>query len=193
MGSSSNLGNMVSMAGAALFLPFLPMLPPQVLLNNLLYDVSEIGVPYDRVDQEAVAQPVRWDLGQITRFMMVLGPVSSLFDFLTFAALLQLFGASEAMFQTGWFIESLATQALVVLVIRTRGLPWRSRPHPLLVMLSVGAATAGLVLPLTPLGPLFGFVTPPAAFYVFLAVTVIAYLALVECVKQWFFSRRSPE
>ena len=110
MGSSSNFGNMFSMAGAALFLPFLPMLPTQVLLNNLLYDVSEIGVPFDNVDAEALRRPVRWNIKFIERFMLVLGPVSSLFDFLTFFALLSLFGAGEAMFQTGWFIESLATQ-----------------------------------------------------------------------------------
>ena len=110
MGSSSNFGNMFSMAGAALFLPFLPMLPTQVLLNNLLYDLSEVGVPFDNVDPEALEKPVHWDIRLVERFMLVLGPVSSLFDFLTFFALIQLFGAGEAMFQTGWFIESLATQ-----------------------------------------------------------------------------------
>ena len=122
MGSSSNFGNMFSMAGAALFLPFLPMLPVQVLLNNLLYDVSEMGVPFDRVDASALARPVRWSTTLIERFMLVFGPVSSLFDFLTFFVLLRLFGADAAQFQTGWFVESLATQALVVFVIRTRGL-----------------------------------------------------------------------
>src|SRR3954454_18455998 len=106
MGSSSNFGNMFSMAGASLFLPFLPMLPTQVLLNNLLYDASEAGVPLDNVEAEALAQPAQWDLRLIQRFMLVLGPVSSLFDFLTFYALLHLFGADEALFQTGWFVES---------------------------------------------------------------------------------------
>ncbi len=130
MGASSNLGNMFSMAGAALFLPFLPMLPIQVLLNNLLYDCSETGVPFDHVDPEALEKPVRWDLGYIERFILVLGPVSSIFDFLTFYALLHLFDAGEKLFQTGWFIESLATQALVIFVIRTRDLPWRRPPHP---------------------------------------------------------------
>ena len=139
MGSSSNFGNMFSMAGAALFLPFLPMLPPQVLLNNLLYDVSEVGVPFDNVDEDALKRPVHWNIGFIERFMLVLGPVSSLFDFLTFFALLSLFGAGEAMFQTGWFIESLATQCLVIFAIRTRGVPWRSKPHPLLTTLTLGA------------------------------------------------------
>jgi Mg2+-importing ATPase len=189
MGSSSNLGNMVSMAGAALFLPFLPMLPTQVLLNNLLYDLSEVGVPFDDVDPETVARPVRWDMRAIQRFMLYLGPLSSLFDFLTFWMLLRLLGADEQMFQTGWFIESLATQSLVVLVIRTRRRPWLSRPHALLAGLSVGVAAVGAVLPLTPLGALFGFEAPPAVFYAVLAVTVLSYLALVEVVKHAVYRR----
>ena len=189
MGASSNLGNMFSMAGAALFLPFLPMLPTQVLLNNLLYDLSEVGVPFDNVDAEALQRPVHWDIRFIERFMLVLGPVSSLFDFLTFFALIRLFGASEAVFQTGWFVESLATQCLVVFVIRTRGSPWRSRPHPLLALLSIGAVAAGLLITLTPLGGLFGFVTLPPSFYLFLVTAVAAYLALVEAVKRAYYRR----
>jgi Mg2+-importing ATPase len=110
MGSSSNFGNMFSMAGAALFLPFLPMLQIQILLNNLLYDVSEIAIPFDRVDEEAIAGPVKWDVKFIERFMLVFRPVSSVFDFLTFYVLLYLFGAGETLFQTGWFIESITTQ-----------------------------------------------------------------------------------
>ena len=184
MGSSSNFGNMFSMAGAALFLPFLPMLPTQVLLNNLLYDVSEVGVPFDNVDGEALRRPVRWNIKFIERFMLVLGPISSLFDFLTFFALLWLFGAGEPMFQTGWFIESLATQSLVIFVIRTRGPPWRSWPHPLLTCLTLGAVLVGLLIPLTPLGSLIGFVEPPAGFYLFLVGAVAVYLLLVELVKR---------
>jgi Mg2+-importing ATPase len=184
MGSSSNFGNMFSMAGAALFLPFLPMLPTQVLLNNLLYDVSEVGVPFDHVDAEALRRPVRWNTKLIERFMLVLGPVSSVFDFLTFFALLWLFGAGEAMFQTGWFIESLATQSLVIFIIRTRGRPWRSRPHPLLTCLTIGVVLVGLIIPLTPIGPLFGFVEPPPGFYLFLVAAVSAYLVLVEVAKR---------
>ena len=191
MGSSSNFGNMFSMAGAALFLPFLPMLPTQVLLNNLLYDVSEIGVPFDNVDAEALRRPVRWNIKFIERFMLVLGPVSSLFDFLTFFALLSLFGAGEAMFQTGWFIESLATQSLVIFVIRTRGPPWRSVPHPLLTCLTIGVVLLGLIIPLTPLGPVFGFVEPPPGFYLFLVVAVAAYLLLVEVVKRFLYRSRA--
>ena len=192
MGSSSNFGNMFSMAGAALFLPFLPMQPTQVLLNNLLYDGSEIGVPLDHVDEAALARPSRWDLPLIERFMLVLGPVSSLFDFLTFAALLHLFQADEALFQTGWFVESLATQTLVIFVIRTRGAPWRSRPHPALATLAIGAAVLGILLPLSPLGPVFGFVAPPPSFYLFLAAAVLVYLAVVELVKRLFYRFMAP-
>jgi Mg2+-importing ATPase len=119
--------------------------------------------------------------------MLVLGPVSSIFDFLTFFALIWLFGAGQAMFQTGWFIESLATQSLVVFVIRTRGSPWRSRPHPVLVGLTIGVVAVGLVIPLTPIGALFGFVTPPLSFYLFVAATVTAYLLLVEYVKRHLY------
>jgi P-type Mg2+ transporter len=187
MGSSSNFGNMFSMAGAALFLPFLPMLPTQVLLNNLLYDISEVGVPFDNVDAEALKRPVRWNVTFIERFMLVLGPISSLFDFLTFFALLTLFGAGQAMFQTGWFIESLASQCLVIFIIRTRGVPWRSLPHPLLMTLTIGAVLIGLLIPLTPLGSMFGFMEPPLGFYAFLVVAVAAYLGLVGLVKRWLY------
>ena len=153
MGSSSNFGNMFSMAGAALFLPFLPMLPIQILLNNLLYDVSEIAIPFDRVDPEAIARPVKWDVKLIERFMLVFGPVSSVFDFLTFYALLHLFGAGEALFQTGWFIELITTQVLVVFAIRTRRPFFRSRPHGFLVAMALGAVAVAIVLPLLAGGP----------------------------------------
>lgn len=189
MGSSSNFGNMLSMAGAALVLPFLPMLPIQVLLNNLLYDASEIGIPFDRVDPETITRPVRWNMALIHRFMLVLGPVSSLFDFLTFYVLLTMFGAGEALFQTGWFVESLATQVLIILIIRTRRSPLDSRPHPLLATLSVGMVLLGAALPLSPLGPLFGFVPLPPAYFAFLEVAVIAYLFLAEGIKRLFYHR----
>jgi Mg2+-importing ATPase len=189
MGSSSNLGNMVSMAGAALFLPFLPMLPTQVLLNNLLYDLSEVGVPFDRVDPETVSRPIRWDLGLIKRVMLILGPLSSLFDFFTFWALLTLFGGNEQIFQSGWFVESLATQTLVVLVIRTHRRPWKSRPHILLASLSIGVALAGVLIPFTPLGTLFGLVPLPPLFYALLVATVAVYLASVEFVKRAIYAQ----
>jgi len=190
MGSSSNLGNMISMAGAAVVLPFLPMLPTQVLLNNLLYDCSEVGVPFDRVDPETVSRPVRWDLGVIKRFMLILGPLSSVFDFFTFWALLNILGADEKMFQSGWFMESLATQTLVVLVIRTRRRPWQSRPHALLAWLSIGVAAAGILIPFTPLGGLFALEPLPPLYYALLLGTVAAYLASVELVKKAIYRRR---
>ncbi|MGC9954896.1 MAG: magnesium-translocating P-type ATPase [Rhizomicrobium sp.] len=187
MGSSSNFGNMFSMAGAALFLPFLPMLPIQILLNNLLYDVSEIAIPFDRVDQEATARPVKWDVKLIERFMLVFGPVSSVFDFLTFYALLYLFGAGQALFQTGWFIESITTQVLVVFAIRTRRRFFRSMPRRFLVAMALGAVAVAIALPLLPVGRWFGFVAPPPLFFVFLIGATAAYLALVEIVKDFFY------
>jgi P-type Mg2+ transporter len=187
MGSSSNFGNMFSMAGAALFLPFLPMLPIQILLNNLLYDVSEIAIPFDRVDDEATARPVTWNVRLIERFMLVFGPVSSIFDFLTFYALLSLFGAGEALFQTGWFIESITTQVLVVFAIRTRRLFFRSRPHPFLVMMALGAVALAIALPFVGVGRWFGFVTPPPLFFAYLLAATVAYLALVELAKRLFY------
>jgi len=189
MGSSSNFGNMFSMAGAALFLPFLPMLPIQILLNNLLYDVSEIAIPFDRVDPEATARPVTWDVKLIERFMLVFGPVSSVFDFLTFYALLHLFGAGEALFQTGWFIESITTQVLVVFAIRTRRPFFRSRPHGFLVAMALGSVAVAVVLPLLAVGRWFGFVAPPPLFFVYLIGATAAYLVLVEITKGFFYRR----
>jgi Mg2+-importing ATPase len=187
MGSSSNFGNMFSMAGAALFLPFLPMLPIQILLNNLLYDVSEIAIPFDRVDPEATAGPVKWDIKLVERFMLVFGPVSSVFDFLTFYALLHLFNAGAALFQTGWFIESITTQVLVVFAIRTRRRFYRSRPHPFLVAMALGSVAVAIGLPLLPVGRWFGFVAPPPLFFVYLIGATAAYLALVEITKGGFY------
>ena len=187
MGSSSNFGNMFSMAGAALILPFLPMLPIQILLNNLLYDISEIAIPFDDVDAEAVARPVKWDVKFIERFMLVFGPVSSMFDFLTFYVLLHLFGAGEALFQTGWFIESITTQVLVVFAIRTRRPIFRSRPHALLVAMALGVVAVAIVLPLLPIGRWLGFVAPPPLFFLFLVGATLAYLAIVEIAKRMFY------
>ncbi len=192
MGTSSNFGNMFSMAGAALVLPFLPMRPAQILLNNLLYDLSETAVPFDRVDAAAVARPERWDIGFVRRFMLVIGPVSSLFDFLTFFVLLRLFGAGEALFQTGWFVESLVTQALVVLVIRTRGPALASRPHPLLTGMVLLVVAAAVGLPYTDLGAWFGLVPLPGTVLAALAGLACAYLALVEVVKRMFWARSGP-
>jgi Mg2+-importing ATPase len=188
MGASSNFGNMFSMAGAALILPFLPMLPIQILLNNLIYNVSEIAIPFDRVDPESVAGPVQWDIKLIERFMLIFGPVSSIFDFITFYALLNLFHASEPLFQTGWFIESMTTQVLVVFCIRTRRRFYRSRPREFLVAMTVGAVAVAIALPLVPvIGAWFGFVAPPPLFFGFVIAATLAYLALVELTKVAFY------
>jgi len=187
MGTSSNFGNMFSMAGAALFLPFLPMLPTQILLNNILYDVSETPIPLDQVDAVEIRTPRALDMNFIRNFMLIIGPVSSLFDFLTFYVLLVVLQASERLFQTGWFIESLCTQVLVIFVIRTRGNPLKSRPHPLLAATSLAVVALAAILPLTPLGVHFGFVPPPPAFYAILGGMVVAYLCIVELAKRAFY------
>ncbi|MFZ0102704.1 MAG: magnesium-translocating P-type ATPase, partial [Pseudolabrys sp.] len=192
MGTSSNFGNMFSMAGASLILPFLPMLPIQVLLNNFLYDLSEVPIPMDEVDDELLAQPRHWDIKFIRNFMLVLGSVSSIFDFLTFGLLLWVFNATEALFQTGWFMESLATQVLVIFIIRTRGSPLRSRPNPVLAGTSLAVAAVGILLPYTAIGRWFGFVPLPLAFLAALGTMVVCYLVLAEGVKRWFYHRFPP-
>jgi Mg2+-importing ATPase len=188
MATSSNFGNMFSMAAATLFLPFLPMLPLQILLNNLLYDVSEISLPLDHVDDEDLARPARWDMAFIRNFMLAIGPISSLFDFLTFYLLISLFHAQEGLFRSGWFVESLATQVLVIFVIRTRRIPWRSRPHIWLVVTSLSAVAVAMALPFTPLAPYLGFTPLPASFFGLLALLLVIYLALVQGAKQWFYT-----
>ena len=187
MGTSSNFGNMFSMAGATLILAFLPMRPIQILLNNLLYDLSEIAIPFDQVDVETEGKPHGWDMGFIRNFMLTLGPVSSVFDFLTFGLLIWGFNAGEALFQTGWFIESLATQVLVIFVIRTRGNPLRSRPHLLLVLASCAVVAIGVAIPFTAVGRWFGFVPPPVDFLAALVGMVLAYLVFAELAKRWFY------
>ncbi len=191
MATSSNFGNMVSMAGAAAVLPFLPMLPVQILLNNLLYDVSELPIPMDDVDAAALARPRRWDMAFVRDFMLAVGPVSSVFDFLTFF-LLHVLHAGEAVFHTGWFVESLATQVLVIFVIRTARSPLRSRPSPWLAATSLGVVATAVVLPLTPAAVPFGFVPLPPSFLALVAILVGAYLLAVERVKRWFYRRRGP-
>jgi Mg2+-importing ATPase len=189
MGTSSNFGNMFSMAGGVLFLPFLPMLPVQILLNNLLYDVSEIAIPLDNVDEQSIERPCHWNMQFVRDFMLVLGPVSSVFDFLTFALLLFIFRADEALFHTGWFVESLATQVLVIFVIRTPGSPLRSLPHPLLTATSLAVVMVAVALPFTPIGAWFGFVALPMGFLLALAVMTACYLVVVQQVKAWFYAR----
>jgi Mg2+-importing ATPase len=193
MGTSSNFGNMFSMAGASLFLPFLPMLPIQILLNNLLYDLSELPIPLDRVDDDYLSTPQRWDMGFIRNFMLVFGPVSSFFDFLTFYLMLKIFDAQAPLFHTGWFIESIATQVLVIFIIRTRKNPFLGRPHPWLVACALLTVTVAALLPFTPAGTQLGFVAPPPFFFVILAGLLLCYLLAAESMKQWFFRRFYPD
>ncbi len=194
MGVSSNFGNMLSMAGAALFLPFLPMTAIQILLNNLIYDVSETAIPLDEVDDEDLALPRTWDMGHITRFMLFMGSISSVFDFLTFGLLMFVFNADAAQFRTAWFTESLATQTLVIFIIRTSKVPWLSRPHPVLAASAMGAAALAFLLPMTPIGALFGFTPLPFAWLCAIAGLVIAYLFCAEMTKRvfYYFERRRP-
>jgi P-type Mg2+ transporter len=188
MGTSSNFGNMFSAAGASLVLSFLPMTPTQILLNNFLYDVSEMTIPTDQVDEEQLRRPAHWDLRVIQRFMLVFGPISSLFDFLTFGMMLWVFHAGPSLFQSGWFVESLATQTLIIFVIRTRRTPFfRSRPSLALAGTSVACVVVGAALPFTPLGALFGFSPLPPLFFAALAGMVLAYLVLVEFAKLLFY------
>lgn len=187
MGTSSNFGNMFSMAGATLVLPFLPMLPVQVLLNNFLYDLSELPIPADEVDPEDLAEPRRWDMDFIRNFMLVLGPISSIFDFATFAVLLYGLHASVEAFRTGWFVESLATQVLVIFVIRTRRRPLGSRPARPLVIAALLAVATGVALPFTPLGARAGLVPLPATTLMTLAVLTLVYLVVAEQAKRLFY------
>ena len=188
METSSNFGNVFSMAGAAAILPFLPMLPHQILLNNFLYDLAQIAIPRDRVDPLLTASPRRWDIGFVRAAMLVLGPISSLIDFLTFAVLLALFHADERLFHSGWFVESLVTQCLVVFVIRTARAPWRARPSWILTLNVLAIVGIGLALPFSPFADVLGFVQLPPSYLLFLAVAVTSYLALVELAKRGLYA-----
>lgn len=192
MGTSSNFGNMFSVAGASLFLPFLPMLPIQILLNNLMYDVSQISIPTDAVDESYTNTPKKWDMEFIKKFIMVFGPISSVFDFITFFILLFIFKADAPLFQTAWFVESICTQTLVIFVIRTRVVPfYKSSPSKLLMASTLLIVLIACILPFTILGSIFGFVTLPVSFYAVLAGLVIGYIIIVELVKHWFYNRYS--
>ena len=188
MDTSSNFGNMFSMAAASLFLPFLPMLSTQILLNNFLYDSAQIMLPTDNVDAAYLRQPQRWDLRLIRNFMIFIGPISSFYDFLTFYVLLHFFHATEPLFHTGWFVESLATQTLVVFIIRTAGSPLRSRPSLGLALNTILIVAVGILLPISPLSGLLGFTQLPLPFFLFLVGSTVTYLLLVEGAKRLFFS-----
>ncbi len=192
LATSSNFGNMFSAAGASLFLPFLPMLPSQILLNNLLYDVGQLTIPTDRVDAEVLVQPAAWDIAFVRRFMSVFGPVSSIFDFMTFFVMLQILHASHVEFRSGWFVESLATQTLVVFLIRTRRIPFfTSRPSLAMIITPLTCAVIGAALPFTPLAHLLGFTALPLSFFLILLGMIATYLSLVEFAKGRFYAAQS--
>jgi Mg2+-importing ATPase len=188
MGTSSNFGNMFSMAAASVFLPFLPMLSTQILLNNFMYDAAQITIPTDHVDEAYLRSPRPWDMRLIRNFMIFIGPISSIYDFLTFYVMLHYFHAGEALFHTGWFVESLATQTLVLFVIRTMGNPLRSRPSGPLAFTTVAVVVIGILLPFSPLAALLGFSRLPADFFAFLTGATLTYLLLVEAAKRKLFS-----
>ncbi|MFJ1938213.1 magnesium-translocating P-type ATPase [Kitasatospora sp. NPDC088160] len=188
MGTSSNFGNMFSAASASLFLSFLPMLPSQILLNNLLYDTSQLAIPTDNVDEEQLHKPSHWDIAFIRRFMICFGPLSSVFDFITFGVMLWVFHSGPAQFRSGWFVESLATQTLVIFAIRTRRIPFfRSHPSLPLTLSALGVVTVGTLLPATPLAHTLGFQPLPGAFFATLVGMIIAYLVLIEVGKRLFY------
>jgi Mg2+-importing ATPase len=192
MSASSNFGNMFSLLGASLFLPFLPMAPLQVITNNLLYDFSQTAIPTDTVDKEYLERPRRWELGQITRFMLFIGPISSLFDYATFLTMIVAFGAwtKPALFQTGWFVESLLTQTLIIHVIRTAKRPfidsWASPP---LIASTLAICAIAIALPYSPLAGPLGFTPLPAAYWPIIASFLIGYAVLTTIVKTWFIRR----
>ncbi|HYB92005.1 MAG TPA: HAD-IC family P-type ATPase, partial [Candidatus Binataceae bacterium] len=189
MASSANFGNIISTALAGLFLPFVPMLPIQVLLTNLLYDIAQTGLPFDNVDREAIARPVHWNIKLIERFMLVMGPISTLFDLITFAVLIFVFRAGMVEFRTGWFVESLVTQLLMIFAVRTRRHPFASRPHPSVTTLALGITTVTIVLPFSPVNHWFGFTPTSALYFGFLLFAVAGFLIVIELVKRQFYAR----
>jgi Mg2+-importing ATPase len=192
MGASSNFGNMFSVIGASAFLPFLPMAPVQILLNNLLYDFSQTAVATDEVDREYLSRPRKWDIGNIGRFMLFIGPISSVFDYLTYALMLYVFHAwhDPALFQTGWFVESLLSQTLIVHVIRTGKIPFlQSRASPALLATTVAICLVGAWLPYSHFAGAFGFTPLPAHYWLFLAGLLAGYLSLTQVAKRWLIRR----
>lgn len=185
MGTSSNFGNVISMAAASIVLPFIPMLPTQVLLNNFLYDLSQLTIPTDHVDPSYIRNPQHWDISLVRRFMILVGPISSLYDFLTFFVLLRLFHAGPVEFHTGWFVESLATQTLVLFIIRTPQSPFRSRPSMALLATIVFIVAVALWLPFSPFSRGLGFSSLNAGYFLFLSVATATYLAIVQAVKRY--------
>jgi Mg2+-importing ATPase len=201
MGASSNFGNMFSVLGASVFVPFLPMSPIQILANNLLYDVSQTAIPTDAVDPERIQKPRAWDLGELTRFILLIGPCSSIFDYTTYFLMLDVFGCwnvstpeaaahSQSLFQTGWFVESLLTQTLIIHVIRTSKIPFiQSRASTFLLATSAAIMAIGVALPFTALGRYLGLSALPARYWPYLAATLLSYVVLTQALKGWLLRR----
>ncbi len=194
MGTSSNFGNMFSVLGASAILPFLPMQPVQILINNLLYDFSQTGIPFDNVDKEDLVKPPKWKIENIQRFMIFIGPISSIFDYATYAIMWFVFGATtvehQALFQTGWFVESLMTQTLIVHVIRTAKVPFfQSRASLPMLLITATVMCIGMYLPFSPLASSLGFVPLPAVYFLWLAGILTCYCVLTQFVKTWFIRK----
>ena len=192
MGASSNFGNMFSVLGASLFLPFLPMAPIQVLTNNLLYDFSQTAIPTDNVDEEYIVTPRHWDISNIFKFMVFIGPISSIFDYTTYAMMLFVFNAwtNPSLFQTGWFVESLLTQTLIIHIIRTAKIPFiESRASPALITTTIIFCVVGVTLPFTWAGSALGFTPLTALYWPFVAGMLLCYATLTHLVKLWFVRR----
>jgi P-type Mg2+ transporter len=194
MGASSNFGNMFSVLGASVFLPFVPMAPIQILTNNLLYDFSQVAIPTDDVDPEQVARPRPWSIGQITRYILFIGPCSSVFDYVTFLLMLYVFGcwdpARASLFQTGWFVESLLTQTLIIHVIRTNRIPFvQSHASWPLIATTVAVMVLGASLPFSPIGPVLGFTSLPLLYWPLLAAILFGYVVLTQAVKTWLLRK----
>ena len=187
MATSANFGNMFTMAGSSLFLPFLPLLPKQILFTNLLTDFPQMAIASDRVDAIAVDKPHRWNIRFIIRFMIVFGLLSSLFDALTFIVLLAVMKANEQIFQTGWFVESVVSATLLVLVVRTRRPFFKSVPGKLLLTATIAVVIFVLVLPVMPIASLLGFVRLPFSYYGWMILIVAVYMIISEQVKRWFY------
>ena len=194
MGTSSNFGNMFSVLGASALLPFLPMQPVQILINNLLYDFSQTGIPFDDVDREDLVNPPKWKIDNIQRFMIFIGPISSIFDYATYALMWFVFGANsvehQALFQTGWFVESLMTQTLIVHVIRTSKIPFfQSRAAFPMLMITATVMGIAMYLPFSAIATSIGFVPLPAVYFVWLAFILTCYCLLTQFIKTWFIKK----
>jgi Mg2+-importing ATPase len=195
MGASSNFGNMFSVLGASIFLPYLPMLPIQILTNNLLYDFSQIPIPTDNVDHDQIAKPRPWDIGNLTRFILFFGPISSIFDYTTFFIMLYVFDCwnpeRASLFQTGWFVESLLTQTLIIHIIRTYRIPFlQSRASTPLLMMTALVMAIGIYLPFSPFASYLKFTPLPTLYWPFLILTLLGYMLLTQFVKQWLLRKR---